>query len=902
MKKFKSKIKAALAVTLSAAMVLSVSGQVSFAEEPADYYDYTEDYDSSSLAGDYSSGGATSYWGDDDDESSSGTDTGYSDLQADNYDVSFGRVNYGSQNDYIRIRVKNAGTAGTGIVYYTTDANDVFYVDAPDSLYLGSGESTYFYVDFDTYAPQGSYYGTLCIMSSDDGNYDMIKINITGEIVDNSPVVRSVTVSPSSMSLSYGSGMYFTANVIGDNLTDRGVTWHVRGASDSGTNIDSNGYLTVSNNETSTSLQVVAVSKQDAGVEGRADITLTGGNYTVSTSSNPSNGGTTGGASTVSRGSSVTLLAAPNNGYEFVNWTQDGKVVSTSAKYVINSVKSNMSLVANFKPTSCYVKVTTNRDNAGKVTDSANVSYGGNITLTATPNSGFKFDGWYENDKLLSSSTSINLNNITSNREIKACFSQTIFNVTLKNYPEGCGVISGGGNYNKGSNVTITAKPIDGYNFVKWMTNNDVISTDASCTIKNIDRDYVITAVYEKKNVKTYSIAASVASGQGVITPGGITNVAEGNSIVYTFAPLSGYVISAVSVDGLQVGCVSSYSFSNVHGNHTIAVAFVKKSTSGSSNSSSQPSATAPPNNNPSINVVTNDSNNNPTDQTVTFDTDVDEAEELNDLNNVEPEAIDNPDWYDYTENTGILQQYNITEEEARSFIESGQGMLLLERAAEAQYLQVSVHNEYASDDMETQSTGYENLTSLPNFQNVVDAVFTTDEKIEILKGNTATVNVNIFNNDGLETTEDKQIDSVAKQNNVNIGSHFEIVMMKQMNGSSQMVTELATPMTMVINVPKELKSDGRTFCIVRAHQGSDGKLSISFLEDTDNCDDTITVSTDLFSSYAIGYVGGAKSSSINRNTLAAIAAAAIFVVAVVTSITIGVAIGGRRVKRRRHK
>ena len=98
MKKFKSKIKAALAVTLSAAMVLSVSGQVSLAEEPADYYDYTEDYDSSSLAGDYSSGGATSYWGDDDDESSSGTDTGYSDLQADNYDIYFGRVNYGSQN------------------------------------------------------------------------------------------------------------------------------------------------------------------------------------------------------------------------------------------------------------------------------------------------------------------------------------------------------------------------------------------------------------------------------------------------------------------------------------------------------------------------------------------------------------------------------------------------------------------------------------------------------------------------------------------------------------------------------------------------------------------------------------------------------------------------------------
>ncbi len=69
--------------------------------------------------------------------------------------------------------------------------------------------------------------------------------------------------------------------------------------------------------------------------------------YTIATSSSPASGGSTSGGSTYSSGSSATVTATPATGYQFVNWTQGGSSVSTSASYSF-TVTSNITLVANF--------------------------------------------------------------------------------------------------------------------------------------------------------------------------------------------------------------------------------------------------------------------------------------------------------------------------------------------------------------------------------------------------------------------------------------------------------------------------------------------------------------------------------------------------------------------------
>ena len=73
---------------------------------------------------------------------------------------------------------------------------------------------------------------------------------------------------------------------------------------------------------------------------------------TVSISTSASTGGTvTGTGAVYVSGTSATVVAAPTLGYSFVNWTESGTPVSTSASYTFTAT-TNRTLVANFVATS----------------------------------------------------------------------------------------------------------------------------------------------------------------------------------------------------------------------------------------------------------------------------------------------------------------------------------------------------------------------------------------------------------------------------------------------------------------------------------------------------------------------------------------------------------------------
>jgi hypothetical protein len=55
------------------------------------------------------------------------------------------------------------------------------------------------------------------------------------------------------------------------------------------------------------------------------------------------------GAGTFAEGGSVTVTATPSGSHSFVNWTQNGKVVSTSASYTFTMPSANVKLTAQFK-------------------------------------------------------------------------------------------------------------------------------------------------------------------------------------------------------------------------------------------------------------------------------------------------------------------------------------------------------------------------------------------------------------------------------------------------------------------------------------------------------------------------------------------------------------------------
>lgn len=80
--------------------------------------------------------------------------------------------------------------------------------------------------------------------------------------------------------------------------------------------------------------------------------------YTIATSSNPSNAGTTTGGGSYSSGNSVTVSATPNNGFVFNNWTESGNIVSANSTYTFTA-SANRNLVAEFSPTTSIKDLTT---------------------------------------------------------------------------------------------------------------------------------------------------------------------------------------------------------------------------------------------------------------------------------------------------------------------------------------------------------------------------------------------------------------------------------------------------------------------------------------------------------------------------------------------------------------
>ncbi|GHU80507.1 hypothetical protein FACS1894191_5940 [Clostridia bacterium] len=112
-------------------------------------------------------------------------------------------------------------------------------------------------------------------------------------------------------------------------------------------------------------------------------------------------------------------------------------------------------------------------------------------------------------------------------------------------------------------NITVTAASVGTATISVVFSGGDITDTSYDSTITvNVTDSYTPPS--------TYTITAS-AGANGSISPSGAVTVNEGDSQAFTITPNSGYHISAVTVDGGNVGTGSTYTFNNVTGNHSIS-------------------------------------------------------------------------------------------------------------------------------------------------------------------------------------------------------------------------------------------------------------------------------------------------------------------------------------------
>ncbi len=274
----------------------------------------------------------------------------------------------------------------------------------------------------------------------------------------------------------------------------------------------------------------------------------------ISLSTNPLEGGTTNGGGIHSKDDSTTVTATPATGYEFVNWTEDGKVVSTDAEYTFTAT-SDRTLSANFATESCTISVSADPDGGGSVTGGGSNNYGDSVTVTATPATGYYFVNWTEDGEEVSTDSSYTFT-AEGNRTLVANFELKEYVVSLESNPDSGGSVTGEGTYTHGEEVTVTSTPATGYTFINWTEEDQEVSNNSSYTF-TIEEVRNFTANFK---LKEYDILLIVATAEGgSVTGSGMYT--HGEEVIITATPAVGHYFVGWTEDGEEISTESAYTF-----------------------------------------------------------------------------------------------------------------------------------------------------------------------------------------------------------------------------------------------------------------------------------------------------------------------------------------------------
>lgn len=298
--------------------------------------------------------------------------------------------------------------------------------------------------------------------------------------------------------------------------------------------------------------------------------------YTVELDVAPSAGGTVTGNGTYNYGSNVNLTATPATGYQFVNWTSGGTVVSTNANYTIGGIREDIRYTANFSLLTYTVDAEVNPQNSGTVSGTGTFNYGTDVTLTASPASGYNFVNWTENEREVGRTTTYIIQDIAENHRLTANFEVAGYTVTTSVDPANSGTVTGGGTYLAGSTVRLSATPARGYRFSYWQdtTEETPLTSNPDLEINNLSRDMNIVAHFSQLEQVTVSLSVSPAN-SGTVTGNGTYYV--GDDVTLSATPATGYnFLGWYDTRDTLVNSNASYTITGINQNTTLVAKFAE--------------------------------------------------------------------------------------------------------------------------------------------------------------------------------------------------------------------------------------------------------------------------------------------------------------------------------------
>ncbi len=297
--------------------------------------------------------------------------------------------------------------------------------------------------------------------------------------------------------------------------------------------------------------------------------------YTVTVNAG-AHGNITPGMSNFAWGATPTFTITPDAGYGIVDVTVDGQSVGAVTSYTFTALSADHTIAATFAAYQFTIAATAG--NGGTISPAGNtsVAFNGTQNYTITANAGHHVSDVFVDGVSVGAVNSYSFTNVTADHAIYAAFDLNEYTVTV-NAPTHGTITPGSMTVQYGATPSFVITPDFGYNVTAITVNGTNVINNATnvngvytYTFPAIAANQTITATM---TAQTYTINATAGT-NGTITPNGNTTVNHGASQTYTIVPANGYVVDEVTVDGMTMGAVYSYVFSNVMANHTINATF----------------------------------------------------------------------------------------------------------------------------------------------------------------------------------------------------------------------------------------------------------------------------------------------------------------------------------------
>ncbi|HML03684.1 MAG TPA: InlB B-repeat-containing protein [Candidatus Bathyarchaeia archaeon] len=287
---------------------------------------------------------------------------------------------------------------------------------------------------------------------------------------------------------------------------------------------------------------------------------------------------------TYAYGANVTIDAMPASGHIFDYWTDGSGHFTEGANPIMQTLYSNVTLQPFFENMSTAKRVLTIRAAAnGSTNPSAGnytYSYGANVTITATPNSGYIFDFWVGQNGNFMGYANPMMINIDYNATLQPVFenASTATRTLTINASSGGTTSPPPGNYTYPymTNLAITAIPNSGYVFDHWVMNSGGNSGNQNPTQFTINWNTTIQPIFENatSGPRTLTIF-SPSNGTTSPTPG-TYNYSYGENVSITAIPQNGAYFGGWFLDQASAGMSNPITIT-MDSSHTLMANFTPK-------------------------------------------------------------------------------------------------------------------------------------------------------------------------------------------------------------------------------------------------------------------------------------------------------------------------------------